>query len=183
MWQPCALSNTLETSVVEDHLGGLDNLQSYFAAPWSKEMDAELCQTSGSCTTVTILIVVMCLRFKCEDPQLMVDIIRCIMRHLHHTRKGKFVRFLFQIRQWQNHLSGENLSDKDFEYWLGITCKSGTQLCNCVIQDTKGKKSLTLCQNLCAKGTVWCSEHIVKKTPATKLWMDRDQYAQGTFIP
>ena len=177
MWQPCALSNTLETSVVEDHLGGLDNLQSYFAAPWSKEMDDKFCHTQGCCTTVTILIVVMCLRFKCEDPQLMVNIIRCIMRHMRHSLKpGDLIRFLLQIRRWQNHLSDENLSDEDFEHWLGITCKPGTQLCNCVLWDRT-----SLCQTPCAKGTVWCSEHIVKKTPATKLWMDRYHYAQGAF--
>ena len=178
-WWPRDFSKTLKFSVVDEQLGGNDNLQSYFAAPWSVRLDGALCDTRNCCTTVTILIVVMCLRFQCKDPQRMVNIIRCIMRHLRNSlNKGDLIRFLLQIRRWQNHLAGEDLSDEAFQYWLGITCKPGTQLCHCVLQN-----GTSLCPQTCERGTVWCSEHIAKKKPLSKPWMGTKRHAQGIFVP
>ena len=165
-YRPYDISKTLQFSVVDGSIDQQDNLQSYFAAPWSTKLEGTLCDTQGCCSTVTILIVVMCLRFRCKDPQLMVNIIRCIMRHLHRTlRKGDLIRFLLQIRQWQNHLVDQELSDEEFRFWLGITCKPGTQRCNCVLHDAK-----SLCPLPCQGGTVWCLGHAMKARP-TQPWM------------
>ena len=164
---------------MDEFLNGNDDLQSYFAAPWDARLDSKLCDTRGCCSTVTILIVVMCLHFRCKDPQQMVNIIRCIMRHLRNSlSSGELIRFLLQIRRWQNNLAEQELSEEASLYWLGITCKPGSQLCNCVLQDRT-----SLCQTPCAAGTVWCSDHIVKQTLHSKPWEGTYRDAQGIFSP
>ena len=189
-WRKQDISQTLPISVVDVDIH--DNLQSYFAAPWNKnsnestQMDQRFCNTEGCCTTVTILIVAMCLRFGCKDPQLMVNIIRCIMHHLRTTlTRGDFIRFLLQVRQWQNHMAvpdilhpEEKLTPEQFRYWLGITSEPDKQRCNYMQNDG------SLCQRPCDGGTVWCSEHRQRIVPSVgDSFADVDQRLDANLVP
>ena len=93
--------------------------------------DTDDCQLNGCCTTVTILMVWLCLRFGCRDPQVMADALRCVLEHARHRAKqlrqrnpggeNQMMKFLFQLRAWQNQMvDTEDWTHDDFLKWLKI---------------------------------------------------------------
>lgn len=60
--------------VVDADVYGNWDLQSYFGALDATDPE----NLRGCCTTMTLLIVWLCLRFDCREPQLMVNALRCV---------------------------------------------------------------------------------------------------------
>ena len=130
MWLP-AVKSPRVSMVDEMHAeSGPDhktNLQHLF----STMEDTDDCKLNGCCTTVTILMVWLCLRFGCRDPQVMADALRCVLEHARHRAKqlqqrnpggeNQMMKFLFQLRAWQNRMvDTEDWTHDDFLKWLKI---------------------------------------------------------------
>ena len=137
-------------------------LQSYFSCP-VEDMD-ECLDLDGCCSTMVILIVWMCLRFGCRDPQIMVDSLRCAMRNKRHELLGtsptlesaaELGRYLLRLRAWHNGLVDPQLPD--IKHWLKLNVVSGTANCNYMLYDDAN--GFTLCDFLCEKGGPWCENH------------------------
>jgi hypothetical protein len=126
MWLPASKSPRM--SMVDERVAGhKKSLQRLF----STMEDTDDCQLNGCCTTVTILMVWLCLRFGCRDPQVMADALRCVLEHARHRAKqlqqrnpggeNQMMKFLFQLRAWQNRMvDTEDWTHDDFLKWLKI---------------------------------------------------------------
>jgi hypothetical protein len=91
------------------------NIQSFFR-PTEKE---DTCGLAGCCTTVVILVVSLCLRFGCINPQTMVDALRRVMEHARRTPSTMDV--LFKLRRWQDQMaSSHNQTHEELLKWLKI---------------------------------------------------------------
>ena len=130
--------------------------------PMAKQLD----NLDGSCTTVSLLIVLLCLRFGCRDPQVMVNYIRCAM----HTRRRSFLgqpptcagavqltAYLLKLRAWQNGLQ-QPTSTADLPAALGLAAPPGSAPCNYMMYNADGVQ-YKLCPEPCTGGLVWCQAH------------------------
>ena len=110
-------------SMVDDIRRGV-NLQCLF----STIEDTDTCALNGCCTTVSILMVWLCLRFGCQDPQTMADALRCVLKHARRRARqvpqgspNPFMKFLLQLRAWQNRMAEtEDWKHDDLLRWLKI---------------------------------------------------------------
>ena len=96
--------------------------------------DADPTDLNGCCTTMVLIVVYMCLRYGCRDPQWMVNAIRCGMlgaRTVTGTSQDPSLRhafesFLHKVHEWQIAISNPDIpwdGDGGFlslmQLWLG----------------------------------------------------------------
>ena len=149
MWLPPSHSPVLQ--VVDSDLTKR-NLQSYFASVEASDP----CYLAGCCTTVTILVVWLCLRHGCREPQIMVDALRCVMQHMRDQERGSFQQFLFKLRAWQQEMIRTDWSPNDALSWLRIRAAPGQTTCDYILSHDI---PMTFCDSPCDDGWMWCRRH------------------------
>jgi hypothetical protein len=90
VWLPDARTATV-VRLRKDNKRSPGSLQGYFAHPDDEK--------HGHCVMVTHLIIILCLRFRCSDPQFMVDIIQRVMQAF--IREGINGDFIRRLQAWQ----------------------------------------------------------------------------------
>jgi hypothetical protein len=150
------------------------SVQSYFRNPLLKE-DVRL-QLDGSCTTIVVLVIWMCLRFGCRDPQTMVDAVRCAMYHrrtaLVDVHRGygpvatELIAFLRRLRAWHNRFADRAMTAAQFRAWLGISKPAGSARCHAMRYRPDGAYD-GLCPEPCHGGVAWCAAHTPGALPDT----------------
>ena len=114
---------------------------------------------------MVMLVVWMCLRFGCRDPQTMVDSLRCAMRDKRRamfgpdrTVKGAtaLAEYLLRLRAWHNGFADRNLPN--VRRWLKLEVDAGTAPCFYMQYDESGRFT-NLCNSLCENGLPWCARH------------------------
>jgi hypothetical protein len=171
VWLP---STEAVVKVVDQHLIKMGskacakwNLQRYFEPLSGKDP----CDLGGCCTTLSILVVWLCLRFGCRDPQVMVHALRCVMENGRRyitdpSHDNEFTVIMHKLRKWQIEMSGDkNVKHENLLRWIGIkvpteACRIGIP-CNYMLYDTNGNH-YGFCGEFCENGYTWCHEH----TPA-----------------
>ena len=117
--------------MVDERLLDVPNLQSYFCNP-VKRQDA-CADLDGCCSTMVLLVVWMCSRFGCRDPQFMVDTLRCVMRnkryraiHFANPRAGvsTITHFLLLLRAWHNGIV--KVEPDKIQEWLKLKQEPGS---------------------------------------------------------
>ena len=113
---------------------------------------------------MVMLIVCMCLRFGCRDPQTMVNSIRCAMRDKRRELLGRVPnrdssielgRYLLLLRAWHNGLVDPQLPD--IRKWLKLEVDAGMGICHYMKYDHA--PGFTLCSSPCQNGLIWCTQH------------------------
>jgi hypothetical protein len=137
-----------------------ENVQSFFSS--MEAMDP--CDLEGCCTTVTILVVWLCLRYGCKDPQRMVNALRCVMMHMRTKEEGSVQDFLLKLRAWHQEMMRANWPHREFLSWLRIRARPGYVKCDYILPSpvsARGRDGLqlTFCDNECEDGWTWCREH------------------------
>jgi hypothetical protein len=113
----------VDDALVRSGLHRTQNIQAFFRST-DKE---DLCDLAGCCTTVVILLVSLCLRFGCTNPQTMVDALRQVMKHA--RRDPTMNGFLFKLRRWQEQMaSPHKQTHRELLYWLKIKVPDGACL-------------------------------------------------------
>ena len=134
------------------------NLQQYFAPPETVSMHAEIRDNyKGCCTTVSLLVMLVSMRFGFRTPQLVVDLLRdvIIVVHAHTTMRpmnakqlqsdSAFMEFIKHLRAWQTQLSHRSIPwwVRDISWlkkWLAVAPSS---TCSCMIYEWNGELEWT----------------------------------------
>ena len=160
-----------------------ENIQNYFVSPKEGKPDEEPCDLSGCCATVMILIVLVCLRFRSRDPQVIVDAMRCVMRHKRKVSSDdQLFDFLLRLRGWHEIINNVRLSKAQFQRLLHITRPDDdtTSVCNAVVYGADGR--VGVCKRIHHGNFAWCSDH----TPTGLdggVWMPHQNRWPVVFIP
>ena len=162
-------------SVAHAERNSLDNVQGMFSDPTDK---SDQCKLNGCCTTVTLLIIWMCLRLGCEQPELIMDSIHAAMLFMRMTEQKPLVKdFLLRFQAWHTGISRQNPAD--VPKWLkltGIVDATGRRCeqrrpqismpCKYITYD--GDR-MTFCDRLCSGGHAWCAMHLRGHAPVSPL--------------
>ena len=124
--------------------------------------------------------MLLTLRFGAQDPQAIMDALRCAMRHIRKQYTEEQVcMFLLSLRTWHNGLTdpglsnatvlqrvgnwyhgtpNPGLSDQNLLHWMALSPSGGSQKCQHIQYDANGRYT-GMCTNPCIDGWVWCSQH------------------------
>ena len=95
--------------------GRKQDLQSLFSSPVKEDNVTEYTALNGCCTTVVVLVVWLCLRLGCNNPQMMVDAMRWVMYFVRNYDNETVLDFLLRLRTWQEQMAKMGLvSNKHF---------------------------------------------------------------------
>ena len=136
---------------------------------------------------MSVLIVYLCIRFGCRDPQVMVNSIRCVMQvkrrellSANPTASSALLlgEYLLRLRAWHNSFVTED--DDTIRTLMKLDVAEGTP-CLYMEYDTGDNAFIGLCSRGSEDGLPWCAEHAadVKRTNN----VDEDVSHEITYIP
>ena len=160
-----------------------ENLQNYFCSPRFGTPNEEACNLTGCCATMSILIVLVSLRFRSRDPQMVVDAIRCVMRHMRkNIGSDELFNFLMRLRGWHEKLNHPSLSKEAFMRMLHITRDPGDTTSKCRAMEYRDGKFTGICDRVHDGRFAWCTLH----RPANMgnmAWIEQRNWAPLAWIP
>jgi hypothetical protein len=152
-----------------------ENIQHYFRNPNIEDPY----NLDGCCTTITMLLIWLCLRFGCRQPQIMVDAMRYAMAVKRtHLPQDQLHQFLVKLRAWQDTVLLTNNIDNVRDI-AGLRADPYQKHCLFM----QYRNVTTFCQNPCQDGWVWCREHVPRRSQENRSHPDDALYSRLKVRP